>query len=368
MCVAGTCELCKEHSHCTALFPGDGDKKACFQNGCRQCHPDTQETDCLVTGFKTCTNGYCKSADGNFPDVAPDGTKATYRKPWTKNTFQSKVLAPLQKTGEAITAISTDGASVAKVFGDARRDYIELLNAVTLSLDGMAGINQANNLALRDKAFDNELWRHDKAASWLDFLVDLINKLATIEEAADKEEERHKNLIQALIGKDKGDSMNNLKKVLEDFTSKLTKKFKNIDTWATGVGTWAGEVIGHVHPETQATTGVATPPIKPLNPLMKVTRTLQPINNNTSRRSLTGPLGDGNPITADDTRVTLDWLNNILPTLNLTKEEEEVVEMLGSEPKFLIEVLTRARQGELKNENVDQILKMNFQRPTVLLT
>ena len=212
MCVAGTCELCKEHSHCTDLFDGDDDKKACFQNGCRQCHPDTQNADCRVPGFKTCTNGYCKSADGKFPDVEPDGTKATYRKPWTKNTFQSKVLAPLQKTGEAITAISTDGASVAKVFGDARRDYIELLNAVTLSLDGMAALNQANNHAFRDKAFDNELWRHDKAASWLDFIVDFVNNAATLQEGTDKEEERHKNLIKALIGTEKGSDSINLKK------------------------------------------------------------------------------------------------------------------------------------------------------------
>ena len=100
VCVAGTCELCETADHCTALFPGDDDKKACLKNGCRQCAPESQDTDCEKEGYKTCINGYCKSADGKFPpsstETAPDGTLISYRKPWTKNTFQSKVLAPLQ--------------------------------------------------------------------------------------------------------------------------------------------------------------------------------------------------------------------------------------------------------------------------------
>ena len=170
----------------------------------------------------------------------------------------------------------------------------------------------------------------------------------------------------ALIGSPEGDSSNNLKQVLDDFTSKLTKKFKNIDSWATGVGTWAGTVKTHTHPIfglAGSGGGLAPVVILPgvtsvaasiggLSPLAKVTRTFQRsanINNNkTSNRNLTGPLGDGSPITAEDTRVTLNWLNNILPTLNLTKEEEELVEILGSEPKIMIELLTRARQDGIE--------------------
>ena len=84
--------------------------------------------------------------------------------------------------------------------------------------------------------------------------------------------------------------------------------------------------------------------------LQPATRALEPTINNTHLGNLTGPLGDGSPITAEDTTVTLNWLNNILPTLNLTKEEEEMLEVLGSEPKLIIELLTRARQEGLNIE------------------
>ena len=211
-----------------------------------------------------------------------NGTQVAFRKPWTRKTFQSKVLDPLQKTITEMTAISSD-----------------------------------------------------------------------------------KRLVTALIGSPEGDTSNNVKQVLDDFTSKLTRKFKNVDTWAGGVGTWAGTVQTHTHPVSTVLAGAAPPPagtiagtgtgtaaasaIGPLSQLMKVTRKLQPIK--TSLRNLTGPSGNGSPITADDTRVTLNWFNDILPMLNLTNEEEGVLQVLGSEPKILIELLTRARQGELNIEN-----------------
>ena len=337
-----------------------------------------------MTGFKTCTNGYCKSALGKFPSTNPDGTQVSYRKPWTKSTFQSLVLGPLQKTENDISAIATDGASVAQVFSDARRHYIELLNANTYSLDGMAAINQANNLALRDSAFDNELWRYDKAASWLEIIFEFIFAASDLIPRTDDEGERHDNLIKALIGTATGSDQDNLKKVLddsnknlvtslvgtatgsgqanlkkvlEDFTSKLSRKFANVDKWAGNVGTWAGTVKGHTHTVNTVVTGLAVAgpfaatvtgsgsgsagvnTVGTLNPLEKVPRT-QPSN----KRNLTGPLGDGSPITAGDTQVTLDWFNHILPSLNLTKEEEKVVEILGSEPAILIELLSKARE------------------------
>ena len=589
VCVQGTCELCGADADCKTLFPNNvvenRKKQVCFLSTCKECTPANEATNCLTPGFQTCIKGECKSPSGQLPNVKPDGSKATFRRPWTKNTFQSKVLAPLQKTGNAIQAISTDGASVAKVFGDARRDYIDLLNAATLSLDGMAALNQANNLAFRDKAFENEVKRSEQASSWMQFIIDYTQKLVALEDKMNnreslqkkdalldiyeefkvkdlkldrdtlnsnidyiqKEKDRYvqivsqrtstnqeakvlkeildlidvylkqaremkkamedmedawkseckifsaifnpdnkdpavlmeptmetmrqdwkrykyftggietqyqkcktgvsqskdkvkdaytkyfeenafdelivkldrkkifvglgktgagartgtggadpatpgrqaantreadeytssdsridialdnnKRLITALIGRPEGDESNNLKKVLDDFTSKLTKKFKNIDTWANGVGTWAGTVKTHTHPITGlggSGGGVAPVVILPgvtsvaasignLSPLAKVTRTFQRsanINNNkTSNRNLTGPLGDGSPITAEDTRVTLNWLNNILPTLNLTKEEEEMLEVLGSEPKLMIELLTRARQDGIE--------------------
>ena len=587
VCVEGTCEVCKENSDCKKLFPGDLTKQACFRQSCHQCSPDTQETDCLVAGFKTCKNGMCKSVDGKFPDTKPDGTKVAFRQPWTKDFFQSRVLEPQQKTGNAIQAVSTDGASVAKVFSDARRDYIELLNAVTLSLDGMAGLNQANNQAFRDGAYQNEVWRHEQATDWLSFYFDYIQTLVAAKEDYDhraqldkkkqllnridnfkiKEQKKNtdhlqshikamngrkvrynavldmrlgndktvdkvmamrdkvdkylenvddfkssliglddgpwenacrifraifnpdlvlespivppvnlkemrdvwketktfseailehhtkcetamnekakevnkkyeeyfmkeeyeklkeelatlegqvgigrsagilrggdplqesslskqaastrnedeytindsrldiaiannKRLITALIGKPEGDGTNNLKKVLTDFTTKLTKKFKKIDAWASGVNTWAGTVKAHVHPVSTILAGAApapagviagtgqgqaapSPAIGVLSPLQPATRALEPTINNTHLGNLTGPLGDGSPITAEDTTVTLNWLNNILPTLNLTKEEEEMLEVLGSEPKLIIELLTRARQEGLNIE------------------
>ena len=595
VCVEGTCELCNADTDCANLFPTISDKKqVCFLSSCKECTPATASANCLTPGYQTCIKGECKSPSGKLPDINPNGSKATYRPPWTKNLFQHKVLAPLKKTGDAIQAISTDGASVAKVFGDARRDYIDLFNAATLSLDGMAALNQANNHAFRDKAFDNEVMRSQQATSWMQFIIDYTQKLVALEdkmnnreslqkkkalleiyeenkkqdikkdldtlnsnidymqkekdrfvqvvsqrtstnkeagvyqemleliddylkEAREKRkavndmietwkseckifsaifndeqdpgvviptmelmredwkvlkyfhgeiEERYQNcnnavsqakegvkdaykeyfekdafgklrdkldekqgyvglgkasggavrtgtsgtsgapvdpgrqaantkdadeytssdsridiaidnnkrLIMALIGKPEGDSSNNLKKVLDDFTSKLTKKFKSIDNWATGVGTWAGRVTSHVHTVpiialpgagvgTVVSNGVATaitaPAIGPLLPLSKVVRTFQPDNsNNTAKRKLTGPLGDGSPITAEDTGVTLNWLNDIIPTLNLTKEEGEMLEVLGSEPKLMIELLTRARQ---EGVNIERNIETDLQ-------
>jgi hypothetical protein len=149
----------------------------------------------------------------------------------------------------------------------------------------------------------------------------------------------NENLITAL-----GGSTVVLHDVLEDFTKKLTKKFANVDTWSKDVGTWATSVGTHTHPPVSTTvvgvggappgpvtgTGIGAgpvappvPPISPLIPLKPATRFIQinatstnPSNINGSQLELviarTGPLGDGSPITAEDTQATLDWLNNMV--------------------------------------------------------
>ena len=57
----------------------------------------------------------------------------------------------------------------------------------------------------------------------------------------------------------------------------------------------------------------------------------------------TGPLGDGSPITEPDTQLTLQFLDNITSTLNLTKEEEEAYKALSLDGKCLITVLEAIR-------------------------
>ena len=57
----------------------------------------------------------------------------------------------------------------------------------------------------------------------------------------------------------------------------------------------------------------------------------------------TGPLGDGSPISSNDTQLTLDWLDKLTSTLNLTEAEQEAYEALSVDKENLVEMLTAIR-------------------------
>ena len=72
----------------------------------------------------------------------------------------------------------------------------------------------------------------------------------------------------------------------------------------------------------------------------------------------TGPLGDGSPLTESDTLLTLQYLDNVTSTLNLTQEEKEAYKALSLDGEGLITVLESIRGdteslGEVKTEVVD---------------
>ena len=52
-----------------------------------------------------------------------------------------------------------------------------------------------------------------------------------------------------------------------------------------------------------------------------------------------GPLGDGSPLTANDTELTLQYLETFASSLNLTEGEKEVFEALSQDKESLIEML-----------------------------
>ena len=58
-----------------------------------------------------------------------------------------------------------------------------------------------------------------------------------------------------------------------------------------------------------------------------------------------GPLGDGSPLTANDTELTLQYLETFASSLNLTEGEKEVFEALSQDKESLIEMLNSIRLG-----------------------
>ena len=58
-----------------------------------------------------------------------------------------------------------------------------------------------------------------------------------------------------------------------------------------------------------------------------------------------GPLGDGSPLTANDTELTLQYLETFASSLNLTEGEKEVFEALSQDKESLIEMLNSIQLG-----------------------
>ena len=78
-------------------------------------------------------------------------------------------------------------------------------------------------------------------------------------------------------------------------------------------------------PPATMTVGGPTLPLAPIT-LAKVPRT--------------GPLGDGSPLTPDDTLLTINWIDKLASVMNLTNTENEAYETLLGED--LIQILADA--------------------------
>ena len=156
---------------------------------------------------------------------------------------------------------------------------------------------------------------------------------------------KHENLITALIGKPDGDENTNLLKTVDEgitnngetvgnhiggikdakevFKQKLTAKFAVLKLWS-------GVIASHVHgvvpavPPSPVTVGGTTFPTVPI--------ILAPVPR-------TGPLGDGSPLTPDDTILTINWVNKAAESLNMTQEEEGVFEAMTLDIDDLMEFL-----------------------------
>ena len=86
--------------------------------------------------------------------------------------------AALKKSLEnGIAKMGVEGVNIAELFDNTRNDYIELLLGNTLSLDGAAALNNANNLAHRDTFFNDEWNRRGVASNMFDKTVDIIQQL-----------------------------------------------------------------------------------------------------------------------------------------------------------------------------------------------
>ena len=71
-----------------------------------------------------------------------------------------------------------------------------------------------------------------------------------------------------------------------------------------------------------------------------------------------GPLGDGSPITANDTDLTLQYLDSFASTLNLTEGEKEVFEALSQDKESLIEMLNSIRgRVESAKDNQAEVIE-----------
>ena len=66
-----------------------------------------------------------------------------------------------------------------------------------------------------------------------------------------------------------------------------------------------------------------------------------------------GPLGDGSPLTANDTELTLQYLETFASSLNLTEGEKEVFEALSQDKESLIEMLNSIRLGVDSVEDIE---------------
>ena len=164
----------------------------------------------------------------------------------------------------------------------------------------------------------------------------------------------NENLITALIGKSDGDENTNLSKTLEEgivsngdtigqhiggiqqgillFKTKLKAKFAEIVAYSAALS-------AHTHLVTPA-----APPAVPVTPGGPLAPSVPPVPLLLAPIPRTGPLGDGSPITPEDTKLTINWANEAAASANMTKGERAVFEMMSLDTEELLRFLDSVRE------------------------
>ena len=171
----------------------------------------------------------------------------------------------------------------------------------------------------------------------------------------------NENLITALIGKADGDKDTNLSKTLKDsiesngdtigqhiggiqqgilaFKAKLKAKFLEIQAYAAALSLHTHLVVPAIPPVPTAVGGISAPGL-PVVPLV-----LAPIPR-------TGPLGDGSPLTAEDTKLTINWAKEAAASVNMTEGERAVFETMSHDTEDLLRFLESVRaDGKVAHVN-----------------
>ena len=163
----------------------------------------------------------------------------------------------------------------------------------------------------------------------------------------------NENLITALIGKSDGDEDTNLSKALQDgivsngktigqhiggiqqgillFKAKLKAKFAEIQAYSVALSAHTHIVVPAVPPSPVTVGGISAPGL-PVVPLV-----LAPIPR-------TGPLGDGSPITPEDTKLTIKWANEAAAFVNMTEGERAVFQTMSHDTDDLLRFLESVRE------------------------
>ena len=171
----------------------------------------------------------------------------------------------------------------------------------------------------------------------------------------------NENLITALIGKADGDKDTNLSKTLKDsiegngdtigqhiggiqqgilaFKAKLKAKFLEIQAYAAALSLHTHLVVPAIPPVPTTVGGISAPGL-PVVPLV-----LAPIPR-------TGPLGDGSPLTVEDTELTINWAKEAAASVNLTEGERAVFETMSHDTEDLLRFLESVRaDGKVAHVN-----------------
>ena len=171
----------------------------------------------------------------------------------------------------------------------------------------------------------------------------------------------NENLITALIGKADGDKDTNLSKTLKDsiegngdtigqhiggiqqgilaFKAKLKAKFLEIQAYAAALSLHTHLVVPAIPPVPTTVGGISAPGL-PVVPLV-----LAPIPR-------TGPLGDGSPLTVEDTELTINWAKEAAASVNMTEGERAVFETMSHDTEDLLRFLESVRaDGEVAHVN-----------------
>ena len=188
--------------------------------------------DCIRPGKLNCNKGTKKCEAGNF------------LKQFALNSLvKTEIDRRMGNTDEKITGAQTNGASVAQIYGDTRRDYIELLNANTLSLDGMAALNNANNDALRS-ALREEAWQKHEHVQWImDKSLEMTNSL--LESLRDQIVTRIADAVEA-TEKAKDTEYTEAKERLDKFTENVSGLREKYSLERNKMMKWFPNLLGPV--------------------------------------------------------------------------------------------------------------------------